>query len=62
MIPIKNNFCQSYLEEAILEWLADLGYEIIFAPVGGSPLGGSPLGGSPLGGSPLGWLSLTYQL
>ncbi|MEG2344795.1 MAG: type I restriction endonuclease subunit R [Anaerovoracaceae bacterium] len=29
---MKNNFCESHLEEATLEWFADLGYEIIFAP------------------------------
>ena len=29
---MKNNFCESHLEEATLEWFGDLGYEIIFAP------------------------------
>ncbi|MEG0830634.1 MAG: HsdR family type I site-specific deoxyribonuclease, partial [Anaerovoracaceae bacterium] len=29
---MKNNFCESHLEEATLEWFADLGYEVIFAP------------------------------
>lgn len=29
---MKNNFCESHLEEATLEWFADLGYEIVFAP------------------------------
>ena len=24
---MKNNFCESHLEEATLEWFADLGYE-----------------------------------
>lgn len=28
----KNNFCESQLEEAILEWFEELGYEIVFAP------------------------------
>ncbi|WP_378956367.1 type I restriction endonuclease subunit R [Pelosinus sp. sgz500959] len=28
----KNNFCESHLEEATLEWFEELGYEIIFAP------------------------------
>ena len=30
----KNNFCESNLEEATLEWLEELGYEIVFAPEG----------------------------
>ena len=29
---MKNNFCESHLEEATLEWFAELGYEIVFAP------------------------------
>ncbi len=29
---MKNNFCESHLEEATLEWFEELGYEIIFAP------------------------------
>ena len=28
----KNNFCESHLEEATLEWLEELGYEIVFGP------------------------------
>ena len=28
----KNNFCESQLEEATLEWFEELGYEIVFAP------------------------------
>ena len=28
----KNNFCESHLEEATLEWFEELGYEIVFAP------------------------------
>ena len=27
-----NNFCESHLEEATLEWFEELGYEIVFAP------------------------------
>lgn len=29
---MKNNFCESHLEEATLEWFEELGYEIVFAP------------------------------
>ena len=29
---VKNNFCESHLEEATLEWFEELGYEIVFAP------------------------------
>ena len=29
---MKNNFCESQLEEATLEWFEELGYEIVFAP------------------------------
>jgi len=28
----KNNFCESHLEQAALEWFEELGYEIIFGP------------------------------
>ena len=28
----KNNFCESHLEEATLEWFEELGYDIVFAP------------------------------
>ncbi len=28
----KNNFCESHLEEATLEWFEELGYEVVFAP------------------------------
>ncbi|QSX05590.1 type I restriction endonuclease subunit R [Sedimentibacter sp. zth1] len=28
----RNNFCESHLEEATLEWFEELGYEVIFAP------------------------------
>jgi len=28
----KNNFCESHLEEATLEWFEELGYEMVFAP------------------------------
>jgi type I restriction enzyme R subunit len=28
----RNNFCESHLEEATLEWFEELGYEIVFAP------------------------------
>lgn len=28
----KSNFCESYLEEATLEWFEELGYEVVFAP------------------------------
>ena len=28
----KNNFCESQLEEATLEWFEELGYEVVFAP------------------------------
>ncbi len=28
----KSNFCESHLEEAVLEWFEELGYEIVFAP------------------------------
>src|SRR5665647_158395 len=27
---MKNNFCESHLEEATLEWFEELGYEIVF--------------------------------
>ena len=27
-----NNFCESHLEEATLEWFEEIGYEIVFAP------------------------------
>ncbi|WP_315080573.1 type I restriction endonuclease subunit R [uncultured Clostridium sp.] len=29
---MKNNFCESHLEEATLEWFEELGYELVFAP------------------------------
>ena len=29
---MKNNFCESHLEEATLEWFEELGYEIVFGP------------------------------
>ena len=29
---MKNNFCESHLEEATLEWFEELGFEIVFAP------------------------------
>lgn len=29
---MKQNFCESHLEEATLEWFEELGYEIVFAP------------------------------
>ncbi|MDI6879233.1 MAG: type I restriction endonuclease subunit R [Desulfitobacteriaceae bacterium] len=29
---MKNNFCESHLEEATLEWFEELGYEVVFAP------------------------------
>lgn len=28
----KNNFCESHLEQAALEWFEELGYEIVFGP------------------------------
>ena len=31
-IVTKNNFCESQLEEATLEWFEELGYEVVFAP------------------------------
>ena len=27
-----NNFCESQLEEATLEWFEELGYEVVFGP------------------------------
>lgn len=38
---MKNNFCESHLEEATLEWFEELGYEIVFAP-DIAPEGGYP--------------------
>lgn len=32
MMFMKNNFCESHLEEATLEWFEELGYEIVFTP------------------------------
>ena len=29
---MSNNFCESHLEEAALEWFEELGYEVVFAP------------------------------
>lgn len=29
---VKNNFCESHLEEATLEWFEELGYEVVFGP------------------------------
>jgi len=29
---MKNNFCESHLEETTLEWFEELGYEVVFAP------------------------------
>lgn len=28
---MKNNFCESHLEETTLEWFEELGYEVVFA-------------------------------